>query len=94
MSPESPGNTRPRRQDRPLQLEDVKLAREDELHDGVHRSRLPNHLVAELGNPDAAASDETLHERRTAPAELRGCQALHADRSRVDHAVVKNAKRH
>lgn len=68
--------------------------REDELHDGVRGSRLSNHLVAELGNPDATPSQEILHERRAAPRELRGCLALHADRSRVNHAVVKNADRH
>ena len=68
--------------------------REDELHDGVRGSRLPNDLVAELGNPDATATQETLHEGRTAPRELQGCLAGHADRARVDHAVVKNADRH
>ena len=52
-------------------LADLKLVREyDELHDGVHRSRLPNHLVAEQWNPDARASHETLHERRAPPREL------------------------
>ena len=75
-------------------LEVLKLVREDELHDRVHRSRLPNHLVAELGNPDATPSQETLHERRAAPRELQSRLAGHADRSRVDHAVVKNADRH
>jgi len=53
-----------------LLLEVLKLVREHELHDGVHRSRLPNHLVAEQWNPDARASHETLHERRAPPREL------------------------
>ena len=65
--------------------------REHELHDGVRGNWLPNHLVAELGNPDATPSQETLHERRAPPRELRRRLAFHTDRSRVDHAVVENA---